>query len=254
MGTRHGGVVRGKLSQAQDAVLAVLRAGGGQHEPLLVRGELGAEPEAGVVLLEQQLVLRHVRADHVPVHAVRTPGLVHHGVDHLGRVRGEERAVGGLGDPVREQLPGGEVLDIDGEPLVPGDVLGPREPGAVLRDAERPQGVELVLLGRGVRVQEGLLAVQGRSGLHGGRGPVRRVRHGNPAEHLVRAALHGAGEVPPVPVAAGDREVRLLRAVLDLRVDALPQRGEVRGDGLRVGVLGVQVRPDLGESFSRSHS
>ena len=232
-----------------DAVLAVLGARGDHHEPLLVRGQFHAQPQAGIVLLVQQLVLLGGGTDHMSVHTPGPPGIVDHRVDQLCGVGREERAVGGLPDPVGQQLPGGQILDVHRESLVSGGVLGPGQMGSVLGNAECAQGIELMALGGGIRVQQRLFPGQRHTGLHRGRCPgkfrVPDVGCGDPAEDLMRPTLDRAGEVPPRSIAGGYGHVGFPGAVLDLTVDILAQRLQMRRHGLRVLVLTVQVSPHV---------
>ena len=74
------------------------------------------------------------------------------------------------------------------------------------------------------------------------------------AVHAVLLALEAAAVVPPVAAAGRHRQVGLLGAGLDLVEDLLPQRREVGGQLLGVGVLRLEVVDHLGVDLSRSHS
>lgn len=95
-----------------------------------------------------------------------------------------------------------------------------------------------------------------------GNGDVRRQLRGSPvvgvgrrtAVDRVLRPLDRAAVVPPVTAAGRHREIGLLHAALDLLEQRLAESGEVRGLGIRVRVLGLEVRDDLGDSFSRNHS
>ena len=78
------------------------------------------------------------------------------------------------------------------------------------------------------------------------RRPVVGIGYRATAVHAVLLALEAAAVVPPVAAAGGHRQVGLLGAGLDLVEDLLPQRRQVVGDLLGVGVLGLQVVDDLG--------
>ena len=100
--------------------------------------------------------------------------------------------------------------------------------------------VEQDLLAR----QRGLVgaAVLGRDR----RGPVVGVGDRDAARGAVLAALEGAPVVPPAAVARRHRQVGLLGARLGSPRTAAPQVREVGRPGRGPGVLGLEVRRDLG--------
>ena len=62
-----------------------------------------------------------------------------------------------------------------------------------------------------------------------------------PAEHRVLLALDRPRVVPPAALAHRDGQVALLGARLDLLEDLLAQRGQMGGERVGVGVLGLEI-------------
>ena len=120
----HGAESGVGVIKAQQAGFAELGAADAQHEVAPVCGELEAEPHGDVVLLVDDLVLADGRAEHVGLHLVGPPRIVHHGVEDPAAVGGEGDAVEDVLDHVRQQRAGAEVLDAQREALVPGVVHG----------------------------------------------------------------------------------------------------------------------------------
>ena len=147
--------------------------------------------------------------------------------------------------------PVAQVLDPDRVALVAGDVGGVGEQALVGADRGPAEGEEVVALGELVEVEQQLLARErrlvGRAVLgRRGRGPVVLVGDRDAAAGAVLLALEGARVVPVPADPGGHRQVGLQRAGLDLLEDRLAQVGEVGGALLGVGVLGLEVRRDLG--------
>src|SRR5262249_61267864 len=126
-------------------------------------------------------------ADQVPPHPVRTPGVVHGRVEQGGAVQRPRAAGVGIRDLVRQDGPGGQVLDPDRVPLVAGEVGGVGQPALVRADLERAEAEELVADGQLVAVEQLLLPVERLAVLGHRRGPPPPA--GPPA----------AGEPPPPP-------------------------------------------------------
>ncbi len=246
----HGGELRRRIVEAEQPRFAVLGAADAQHEVTPVRGQLKAQPHGDVVLLVNHLIVGDGRAQDVGLDLIRAPGIVHHGVEDAGAVGGEADAVEDVLDDVRQQLAGAEVLDAQGEAFVAGVVHGVGVEVPVHRDGRAADGEERLALGLDVAVQQDFLARDLDAGLHRGGSPVGHgvagVLGADPALDAVLLALHGAAEVPPAVLAVRDRQVCLLRAALDFLEDGLAQRRLVGGDGLLVGVLGLQMVHHLG--------
>ena len=105
---------------------------------------------------------------------------------------------------------------------------------------------EVVPLGLDVLVEQDLLAGDLGVLVELRRGPVVGIGDRATALHAVLLALEAAAVVPPVAAAGGHRQVGLLGAGLDLVEDLLPQRRQMGGLLVGVGVLGLQVGDDLG--------
>ena len=233
------GLGRGEVQQPR-----LRRRGGGglDDEGRLVAGALEADHEPLVALLEHEHVLGRVGADPMAPDLVLPPGVVDPRVEQPLLIGGERDAVTGAGHGLVEHLAGGEVQDPQREPLVPGGVHRIGEQGVVGGEGQPAEGVELVPRGLGLGVQQHLLARE-----HHPRLDLRhRARVGHAGEPRVVVSGGGAGDVPPVPATHRHRQVRLLRVTDELLDQALPQRPEVRGAGVGVGVLRLEVRDDLG--------
>ena len=232
VGAEHP-VLRGELAPRRD-----------QH-PALVTAAVDTEPEPLVGLGEHGDVLGRVGAQPVPQHQVRAPRLVGSGIEQVA-VLGPGHPVRRVLDPVRQQLTGRQVLDQQREALGAAEVDRVRQQSAVDRDAERTEGEELLACGFDVAVQQHLLAADRVGDVRGS----ALVRGRRPAVDRVLRALDGAGVVPErrtvaVGGVARHGEVGLQRPGLDLGEDRVAQRREVRGPGLGVGVLGLEIGDHL---------
>jgi hypothetical protein len=214
------------------------------EDEALRAGQFDADPEALVRLLVHDLVVGGRRAERVPPDPVRAPRVVDREVEQRRTVGRPRRAVERVLDLVGQHLAGGQVLDPQREALVAGEVGGVRETPAVRRDVEGTEREELGVAGQHVAVEQHLLAGQRtafaerrRVGVvHGGR---------DAAVDAVLLAFLGTRVVPVRTFAGGYRQVGLLGPGLDLAEQRLAQRREVRGRGLGVRVLGLQVRDRL---------
>ena len=115
------------------------------------------DPEPLVGLGQHLGVGADVGAEPVPQHHVRPPRRVGAGVEQVA-LAGPGDPVRDVGDLVGEQLAGGQVHDLEQEPLVPGDVGRVRQQRTRRRDREGAEGEELLALGGDVGVQQDLLA------------------------------------------------------------------------------------------------
>ena len=223
-----------------------------------------AAGKLGVGLLVDEPVGGRVVAEPVPQDPART---------QRGRIvaRVEERlAVGRPGevgghvrDDVRKVLSGGEIAHADGVPPAPDGVDGVGQQPSVRADGTRRHLAERMPLGHLVDVQDHLLAVRRGARLallRGARGrpvgagdpAVRRgagpalVRQPPAAVNLVLAAVLVAAVVPVLSFAVRDRRVGLPDPPLDLLEQPLLEVGRAGQRLPEVGVLGLQIRPDLG--------
>ena len=237
---RHHAELSRRASGVQQPDLAGQHARAPDHDVALAAGQAHPDVEALVRFLEHHGVVGGGGADPVPPDPVRPPGVVHRRVEHGGAVQGPCAAGVGVRDLVRQRGPGGQVLDPQREPLVAGEVGGVGQPALVRAGPERAEAEELVAGRQLVAVEQHLLVVQ-RLAVLGHRrehlaGPDRA-----PAVHRVLLALDRPCVVPPAALAHRDGQVALLGARLDLLEDLLAQRGQVAGQRVGVGVLGLQV-------------
>ena len=171
------------------------------------------------------------------------PGVVEAQVVDDPPVPGQLAPVADVGEGVVEDLPCRDVADGEGEPLVTG-VVGPEGDGGVVRaDREGAHREEVAVAGLDVAVEEHLLPLDPPAVEVGTHRPVGQRR---PRVDGILQALHGARVVPPGAADDGDGQVGLLDPRADLLDDPAPQRLEVGGGGLGVGVLGLEVAKDLG--------
>ena len=218
-----------------------------------------AHPEAPVGLVEDQLVVGLGGAEAVSPDLVAAPGVVDGAVVEVAAVGAPHPAAEHALDPVGEEVAGAEVLDLQDVALVADGVGGVGEQGAVGADRDAADGVEVVVAGQGVVVEQDLLA--GQRGLvgagvlgRGRRGPVVRVGDRDAARRAVLAALEGAPVVPPAAVARRHRQVGLLGAGLDLLEELLAQVGEVGGPRRVQAFSASRYAVTSGSSLARSQS
>ena len=162
-GRDHDRVTR-RVLRVEQPDLAGELAAERDHDRLLVAGQVDADPEPLVRLFHHQHVIG--RAEGVPPDLVRAPGVVDLGVEDRRAVGGPGRAVVHLGQLVRQQLAGVEVLDPQREPLVALEVDRVRQQAAVGGDVDGAEREELGVAGHLVAVEHDLfagdLAVGGR--------------------------------------------------------------------------------------------
>ncbi len=104
---------------------------------------------------------------------------------------------------------------------------------------------ELVPVGFGVLVEQHLLAGYGGVLVEHRRVPVVGTGDRAAAVRSVLLAFEAAAVVPPVAAARRNRHVGFLGPRLDLVEDLLPQRFQMRGGLVGVGVLRFEVGDDL---------
>ena len=228
----------------QQPGLAGDRARDRQDQEPLAAGQPHADPELLVRLLVDQHVLRRGRAEHVPPHPVRPPGVVDGDVEQRRAIQRPGRAVEGVRDLVGRRLPGHQVLDPEGEALAAGEIGGVREQPPVRAHRVRAHSEERPVTGQLVPVEQHLLALERRAvRAHRRPGVVRA--DGAAAEHRVLLALDRPGVVPPAALAGRHGQVGLLGPGLDLAEDGLAQARLAGGQRLGVGVLGLEERDRL---------
>ena len=208
----------------------------GDDHVLVAAGAADREPEplVGFVI---DLLGRQARTDAVPPHGVRPPRLVDRGVVDGAVVGGPGRARADADDLVVVKLVGSQVLEPQCESLVADDVDRVGQGVGVDADRGGAEREEVVPLRLHVLVEQHLLAgdlgvlieLRGR--------PVVGIGYRATAVHAVLLALETPAVVPPVAAAGGHRQVGLLGAGLYLVEDLLPQRRQMIGDLLGVGVL-----------------
>ena len=132
---------------------------------MLVETHADPDPEPLVVLVEDDFVLLDRRADAVPAHLARPPGIIKRHVEHPPRVRREAcraDAVKALWQLIaRVKVTNAEVV-----PLVTSRIDAVQHPSAVLADGQAAQREEIMPLGLAVRIKHHLLARQ-RTGSDG---------------------------------------------------------------------------------------
>ncbi len=236
---------RGVVDAEQPALRGDLAAGP-EDQPALVAAGAHTEPEPLVRLGQHLDVLGRIGSQPVAEHHVRAPGLVGPGVEHVFVPRPGD-PVGGVGDLLRQQFTGRQVLDRQGEPLGAGDVqrIGQQPPAG--GHAEGADGEELLIARLDIAVEQHFLADDLLLGVRRRR-PVRRP---DPAVDPILRPLDGPGVVPVGRAVAVRREARhrqvgLLGPRLDLAEDRLGQRAEVGRLRVGVGILGLEVADDLG--------
>ncbi len=214
----------------QDPGLRRREAVDGEDQVGAAPGAAHAQVEGEVRLLVDEVVGRV--AERVTVEPVLALGGF-----LLDRV--EERPVVGRPDrrahPLGNRLPDLTRLEVLHEQRVlskPGGVGGVGEEPAVVGDLVHPEGYERLAHCQLVEIEGDLL---------------RRVAP-IPAATVdcVLPALDRPRVVEPPPPPVGDVLVRLLDAGQHLVVEPFPQRAERRQDRVRVGVLGLEMGPDLG--------
>ena len=214
-----------------------------QQEPALVAAGRHAHPEPLVVLLVHEHVVGRVAAHPVAPQLVRPPRVVEPGVEDELPVAAELDAVADAGHGGVEHLTRRDVADRQGEALVTLGVDGERDEPVVGAHGERAEREELAVAGLDVAVDHDLLPRHGiRLGVRAHRGVGER----RAALRGVLPTLDGARVVPPRAADDRHRQVALLHPRADLLDDGAAQRGEVRGAGLGVGVLGLEVGQQRG--------
>ena len=217
-----------------DPRLGGVLVGGVDDDPFLAAGEVDADVERLVGLVEHQDVGALVGAQGVPPHLCGAHLVVGSHVDEGARVGGPCRTT-----PGRHTLhhfvdvgAGGEVAEADGVLLAAVEVGCPRQPALVGAHVEDAQREVVVALGFEVLVDEHHLG--------GG------VSTGAAAVDGITGALLGAAGVPPLALADRYGHVGLLHPALQLVEQRLGQR-RVRGEpGVGVGVLGLEIGDGVG--------
>ena len=219
------------LVAPQVTALAGHLARRGEDDEALALGQLDAELEAFVVLLEDQHVSRGRRAEHVAPHLVWAHGLVRPDVEERPAVRRPGRTVVNAVEDVLEVSPTREVTKAQLVELVAGDVHRVGEDVLVRASFNEPELEIFVALGELVDIQLNLFR-----GVHGIPAP---------AEDLVIEALNRSDVVPPALEEGGRGYVGLLDSGHDLLVEPLLEPGRGAHGGVRVLVLGFQVGDNL---------
>ena len=189
------------------------------------------DEEGGVRLLVEHGIVRRVAAQGVQPDAERAQAVVQLDVEERAAVLGPLDGARGVGDEVGALLAALQVADVDAEALRAVLVRGVGEEAAVEGRLEGGQP-EIVLAAR----QLVLVEDDDRLRL------VERAAHPG-------AVLGAGGEAPLVlepALARRDRLVVLLDPALQLGVQALHEAAVRRHEGLVIGVLGLDVGPDLG--------
>ena len=236
----HHGELTLRAGRVEQPHLAGQHARAADHDVALAAGVAHVDVEAPVLLLEQDDVLLGRGADPVPPHPVGPPGVIDRHVEQDRTIQRPRAPVVSAGDLVRQQGPGGQVLDPDRKPLVAAQVGGVSQPAPVRARLVRAQSEEARPGGQLVVVQQHFLPVQRLAVLGQGRDDLTWPDR-TPAVHRVLLTLDRTGVLPPVALAHRDRQVALLGPRLDLGEDLILERGEPGGDRLGVGVLGLQV-------------
>ena len=228
---------------------------GADHDAVLVETHADPDPEPLVVLMEDDFVLLDRRADAVPAHLARPPGIIKRHVEHPPRVRREAcraDAVKALWQLIaRVKITNAEVV-----PLVTSRIDAVQHPSAVLADGQAAQREEIMPLGLAVRIKHHLLARQ-RTGSDGApaliagspdfrRRPIVLAAHRHPALHGVLAAFAGTREIPVSVHAHRHRHVGLLHMRLQLVEQRAAQPRQPRHAGVAVRVLRGHIVAHLG--------
>ena len=225
--------------------LAGIRAVQADEDVSGVAGRARPEREAPVVLLVDQLVVRRVGAQAVAPQLVGPLRLVHADVEDEVGAGGPGEPVAGVRNRLGRRVRGGLGIDRPEAQLVllvARAVGGPGEPAVVVAHRGAAHGEVLGPLGLHVLVEQDLLFV---AGLARGRQLVAPPGRA-PAMDGVALPLFGARVVPPGAPARRHRHVGFLDAGLHLVEEALAEGGERRRLAVGVGILGFEVRQDLG--------
>lgn len=230
-----------RVGGVQQPHLAGDLAADAEDQVALAAGQPDAHPETLVGLLEDQHVL--LGAEGVPVDLERPPRVVDPRVEERGPVGRPGAAVEDVGDLVRQDLAGLQVLEAQGEALVALEVGGVGQHPAVRGDGAGADGEEGTVAGQLVAVEQHLLMFEVLTGLD-----LRRCVAvcRDPAGDAVLLALLGAAEIPPRALTAGHGQVGFLGAPLDLLEDLLLDLGKVSGLLLEIRVLGFEIGDRVG--------
>src|ERR1035437_559384 len=212
-------------------------------DPGVVARGPDAHPEALVRLLEHQDVILGWGADLVAPDLMRTPRLIHSGVEEVLPVQRPDSAIADRSHRVVDHGTGLDVLDPQGEALITLNIHGIGDLAPVGAHLEGPQREELMPLRLEVAVQQQLLTLGGDPRLELRSSPTPHLA--NPALRRILLALESARVVPPAPIRFRYRQVRLLGPGLDLVEDPRSQRLEMTRQSLGIGILVLQVRNDL---------
>ena len=221
---------RGGLGGRQPADLGRREAAGAGEQQGLAPRAPHAEAEQRVGLLVEERVGGDRRAEAMAPQPVRALGVVLDDVEERGGV-GRPRHRRNLLDPLRRQRAGRQVLDVARVVAGAGEVYRVREPAAVVAHRVGAEREERVALGQRVEVEgDGL----------------RRV--GRALAAVDRVLLAGLRARVVEPAAEGVRHalVVFLDAGQHLAVERLLEGGARLGQRLGVGVLGFEIRDDVG--------
>ncbi len=228
----HDRRLSGRLGGRDQSHLAGLVVAAGDHDEAAGRRDAEVDEHALVRLLVDQHVGAGAAAHRAAEDLGRAAVLVAPDPEQVPRVGGEDEAAGGALDRVGQHRAGRKILQVDLVVLRSLIVGGVGEQGVVGTVLGRPNLEEGVALGQGVDVEQDLL------------GPV--LPAGRAGVDRVLAAGLEPGVVGPGTVRIGDRGVVLLDPAAHLGQQRFLQRlgrGEQR---LGVGVLRLQVPPDVG--------
>ena len=204
---------------------------GRDHDEAPALGLSDAEEKAGVRFLVDHGVRARIAPHAVAAHLVGPVVLVDHGVeDRLAVGRPDDIAVGVLDGPVDDRS-GCDVADEEAVALRAVEVQRVGEAAVVVTVLAVPDPEIGLALGLAVAVQQQRFR--------------RFILARCAAVERMLAALDIAAVVGPRPVRCRHRGIVLLHASAHLGVERLPERRVGSEEGLRVGVLGLQVGADL---------
>ncbi len=213
--------------------LVLGRDGGGGHDQqiAIVLGPADAGVESRIRLTVHQRVVLAAGAEHMPAHRItqQRHRILRH-IQQRAVVRGPYHCRLRVGDEIRKQFAGGQVLHADHELPATDMILAVRQQPVVRTHLPAAHLVEVMRRGQCADIEHDFF---------------RRIHAAGTArmDRIVRAGLE-AGVVPVAVLAPGHAGVILLDAADDLLVDALLQRLQRRHHRIGPGVLSGQVRED----------
>ena len=222
---------------------------GADHDIALIKTDANAHPEPFIGFSVHAHIRFDRRANTMPPHSERPPGIVQFHPEHPLAVRREACAAnaGELFGQFADRLPGlqpGKVANAEIISLVSRNIHAVQHPTAVLAQIQAAEPEEVMSLGFLVRIKNDLFTGHGAGRalrIHDRRVPVIGIAHGDAALHAILFALLRAGEVPVIIDARGNRHISLFHMRFQLFKQRMPEIRQMRHATLAVLVFGSYV-------------